>query len=101
MADDFEIPEKYLTTKKGDDFLFEDGNVQQSEKRFLIFGTKYNLQMLSGNKEWFVDGTFKSCPDNFYQIFTVHCLDNEITVPCIYALLPDKKQDTYVAFWEK
>ncbi|XP_075263998.1 uncharacterized protein LOC142355846 [Convolutriloba macropyga] len=99
-TDDFEIPEKYLTTKKGDDFLFGDGNVQQSEKRFLIFGTEYNLQLLSDNKQWFVDGTFKSCPDNFNQIFTVHCLDNGITVPCIYALLPDKKQDTYVAFWE-
>ena len=33
-TDDFEIPEKYLTKKKGDDFLFEDGNVQQSEKGF-------------------------------------------------------------------
>ena len=29
-TDDFEIPEKYYY--KGDDFLFEDKNVQQSEK---------------------------------------------------------------------
>ena len=32
-SDKFEIPEKYLTTKKGDSFLFEVGSVQESRKR--------------------------------------------------------------------
>ena len=42
------------------------------------------IQFVIAN-QWFVDGTFKNCPDNFYQVSTVHCLDNGITVPCIYA----------------
>ena len=33
-SDNFEIPQKNLTTKKDDDFLFEDGNIQQWEKSF-------------------------------------------------------------------
>ena len=43
---------------------------------------------------------FESSPDYFYHISTLPCVNNGITVPCISALLPDKKQDTYVPFWE-
>ena len=90
-SDDLELLEKNLSTKNCDNFLFKDGNLQQSEQRFLIFGTEYNLQLLRDNKQWFVERTFKSCADNFYQIFFVHCPDNGITLLCIYALLPHKK----------
>ena len=42
----------------------------------------------------------KAVPTNSIRFILCINLDNGKTVPFIYALLPDKKQDTYVAFWE-
>ncbi len=96
---DFVVPSEFMHTKKGVEFLLEDGTVEETGKRFLVFATNDNLEMLEDNRHWFVDGTFKSCPENFYQVYTIHWFVNGTTFPCVYALLPDKKQETYCALW--
>ena len=63
---EFYIPYEYMKTKRGDDFLLEDSNVPETGKRLLVFATNANLDLMSKHKEWFVDGTFNSCPENFY-----------------------------------
>jgi hypothetical protein len=48
-----------------------------------------------------VDGTFKTVPSLFYQLFTIHVLiqqGDQIVSPTIYALLIDKSQLTYTRF---
>ncbi|XP_006814764.1 uncharacterized protein LOC102805415 [Saccoglossus kowalevskii] len=48
---------------------------------------------LPGN--WFADGTFKVVRELFYQLYTMHALMEQYTVPCLYALLPNKQEATY------
>jgi len=47
-----------------------------------------------------VDGTFKVSPDIFYQVFTLHVLVQGVTIPAVYALLPNKSKETYSRFWQ-
>ena len=62
----FDIPEKYLS------FCLHDSGKEDSE-RFLILGNMENLNALcSHSKVWLCDGTFKICPSQFYQLYTVH-----------------------------
>lgn len=67
----------------------------------LIFSTRINLQLLARSDHWFADGTFKTVPHLFYQLYTLHGLQNNIAVPLVFALLPDKNKATYVKFLRK
>lgn len=47
--------------------------------------------------DWFADGTFKTSPLIFSQVYTIHVLIKEnIIIPTIYALLPNKTEETYI-----
>ena len=61
----FEIPDRFKQF-----CLFDSG--KQDTERILIFGDLENLNALKlYNKTWLVDGTFKICPSQFYQLYTV------------------------------
>ena len=79
--------------------FLEDSVVPGTEMRYLVFTTSKRIDVLNSYGHWCIDGTFKSCPENFCQVITVHCFDGGTTFPCIYALLPDERQDTYNAIW--
>ncbi|GFQ94595.1 uncharacterized protein TNCT_497681 [Trichonephila clavata] len=54
----------------------------------------------------FLDGTFKSCPNQFAQIYTIHAYlkstDTETNVySALFAFLPDKRQATYIAMFQE
>ena len=100
-SDNFEIPQKNLTTKKDDDFLFDDGNIQQWEKRFWswehnstcncsVTTNKILLMELSKAVRQLLSDLYIALPRQW------NFSDMQI---CIVA--GQKKQDTYVAFWEK
>ena len=95
----FVLPIEYTVTSSGEQFLLFDSGVED-ENRILIFGTKRMVEFMTGYKQWFIDGTFKVCPDIFYQLFTVHVLVQDNVLPCLYGLLPNKSKDTYCRFWE-
>ena len=40
-------------------------------------------------------------PEKFFQIYTLHSLVQDRIIPCIYALVPDKSEDTYFRFLEE
>ena len=88
------LPERYQVTKAGEQFLNFDSGVGDN-KRILIFATQQGIHFLSNNSHWFMDGTFKLCPEIFYQIYTIHALNNNQVFPCVFALLPNKNEDTY------
>lgn len=43
--------------------------------------------------------TFKMCPEIFFQLLIVHAKFNERTLPCVYALLPNKRKETHDALY--
>ena len=60
-----------------------------------MFSFKTNLQSLSSIDALYVDGTFKSVPKFFHQLFTIHGLSNGHYVPLAYFLLASKHQTSY------
>lgn len=96
---ELEVPEDFQKTEKYDLFLlFDSGKV---EERMLIFATKENLKELSNSQHCFVDGTFDIVPNIFSQLFSIHCIKNTKIIPLVYALLPNKKQTTYIKLLTK
>lgn len=102
------IPDRFRKTLAGENFLlydsFEDANAvtdlddeetNENEHigRVLIFATKQNLCVLAKSKVWYVDGTFKTSPTIFYQLFAVmgsvsHTVDGtakDSVFPLVYA----------------
>ena len=91
---DLELPEGCTRTLAGEQFLlFDNGAV---EDWILLFSTDSLLLTLETPLDWFCDGTFKVVPGLFYQLFTIHAMTNGHIVPCVFALLPNKQQVTYV-----
>ena len=75
-----EIPRKFKQTLAGEMFLLYDlfEHEEENETRIIIFSTRSNLKRLSRAKEWHADGTFKSSPSIFFQLFTI--LGSEIQI---------------------
>lgn len=80
-----------LTTNKGEHFLL----VNDPVTNIVIFSTFTNLRFLSTCSRAYVDGTFKSVPSLFLQLFTIHGYRNNNYVPLVFCLLPSKKKSTY------
>ena len=53
------------------------------------------MKVLAEAETLFFDGTFHTCPEIFYQIFTVHAFKNGQQFPLAYCLLPDKTRSSY------
>lgn len=96
---EFEIPIKYTNTTRNEEFLlFDSGKI---ESRMLLFGTKKFVDLMKSNRNWYVDGTFKKCPDVFCQIYTLHVIIKNKSIPVIYGLLPNKSKETYFKLFQK
>ena len=87
------IPEEYRYLDNGDKFLLYDSG-EDCPDRILVFGTEAGLDDLEKNKEWGCDGTFKCNPEIYYQLFTLHVVIKNISIPRIFVLLPGKSQVT-------
>ncbi|CAG7723693.1 unnamed protein product [Allacma fusca] len=90
------IPVEYMQidiSGKTKEFLLYDSG--KSETRVLIFGTNSSLRLLELAPQVFGDGTFKTAPKLFQQLYTLHGIVNGSTLPLIYILLPNKEYLTY------
>jgi hypothetical protein len=87
--EDINLPEYFTVTNKSEPFLFFDRG--PTSDRFLIFATKDNLEFLKYCEVWLVDGTFKSSPVLFHQLF----VRGHSTFPLVFMLLPKKDTNTY------
>jgi hypothetical protein len=119
-----EIPDEYQRTVLGERFLLsdsgppdeedEDSDVEEEEAgvqeeepeapRTIVFATRKNLELLCESAVWFVDGTFKTSPGIFAQVFTISGLrkrtsnratEEVVALPLVYALLSGKEQERY------
>lgn len=93
----FDDLKKVQIPKKFNHFLLGD---YIGDTRIIVFGTEQGCQLLESLSEFFIDGTFKSCPKPFSQLLIIHGdrqgpSHETNTVPLIFALMPDKKQHSY------
>ena len=93
-AQDMVIPDAYQTTSQGERFLQYDSG-RGDPQRMLIYSTNRNLDNLQESRHWFLDGTFKTVPSVFYQLYTIHFERHHQIYPSVYCLLLNKRQDTY------
>lgn len=100
---DIDIPINLRQTIRGEQFLARD--IEYGEEKMLIFCTTSNLQHLQNANYWIVDGTFKTVPILFQQLYTVHALvggnDNATIFPMVYALMTNKSEESYLRFFQE
>ncbi|GFG40094.1 hypothetical protein Cfor_10981, partial [Coptotermes formosanus] len=60
-----------------------------------MFSRKTNSQFLSSIDVLYVDGTFRSVPKFFHQLFTIHGLNSSHCVPLAFFLQANKHQTSY------
>lgn len=75
-----------------------------NETRIILFCNEDSRELITKTSEFFMDGTFKSCPSPFTQLFTVHGDVNSSTetngvVPMLFALMSNRKADSYVVLF--
>ena len=90
-----DLPQAYRTTTNGDPFLVYDSGVGD-EKRIFIFASQDALQFLADSKHWYANGTFKVCPEIFFQLYTVYGQCDGRIFPCVFSLFPNKKTKTLI-----
>ena len=67
----------------------------------LLLTTDANLDFLCESVRWCGDGTFKAAPKLWTQLYTIHGQKNGYTVPCVFALLPNKRKEPYNLVFSK
>ncbi|CAF1501616.1 unnamed protein product [Adineta ricciae] len=92
---DNRISDELKKTHRGDNFILHE------DDKLIIYTTSSNLSVLKICKHWFADGTFKVCPDDFYQLFTLHGLLKSQVVPLVYGLLIGKSASDYSQFFKR
>ncbi|CAM4988812.1 unnamed protein product [Rotaria socialis] len=92
--DDVNVEGVWSKTLNGEQFVFNNS-------KHPIFGTLESLKQLSTNDHdhLFFDGIVKSCPNPFYQLYSVHSTNVELSTPKLYILLPAKKGPTYISMF--
>ncbi len=92
----FVVPAQFTTTINGDNF-YKD--FQMGEERILLFVTDANIINLRNASVWIMDGTFKTVPTIFKQLYTIHAPINNRNdskiVPLLYALMSSKSEELY------
>ena len=64
------IPENMKKTLDNSDFLIKDSTINNN--RTLIFTTIANINQLEQSTLWLMDGIFKTVPNIFRQLYTIH-----------------------------
>ena len=86
---DLVIPNEFKKTCNGEDFLLYDS---EGDKKTIIFSTHRNLRHLAQSQHWYADGTFKTVPPLFTQLYTIHGIFNNNIVPLVFVLMSEKNR---------
>jgi len=85
-------------TISGESFLFIRKFIE-ADSFLVVFTTNANLDHLANSYHWIMDGTFKSSPTLFSQIYTIHGFignqENGRSFPLVYSLLSSKTELLY------
>lgn len=102
-SEDVCFDENCLKMSDGRSFLLADCAV--GKERIMIFCSEQGKEMMKETKIFFMDGTFRSCSRQFTQLYTIHVdlgstQDETNIAPVIFALLPNKRTETYIKMFE-
>lgn len=82
------------------------GHYTEGDICVIVFTTKNNCRLLNTASYWLMDGTFKSSPTPFVQIYSIHAVvgttdeGTDKVVPLVYGLLSHKTEKSYSIFFE-
>jgi hypothetical protein len=90
---------KWRMSLNNQDFIIID----HFNPQFITFDTAQSLQDLCEAEHVFMDGTFKSAPSPFSQLYTIHIEStvSNSTVPVVYSFLPNKTKSTYILLFNE
>ena len=98
-SEDMIIPDDLRKLPNGDDFLLADKT--SIDGRVLIFGTVSMMKKLCAEDAVvYADGTFKACPKDFAQLFTVHVEVSNYVVPALYCIMTNRTAKLYTILLE-
>ena len=87
---------RHRTTLSGVNWF---NRIIDGDDQILIFVTEENMRILANARNWLCDGTFRTVPRYFEQLYTIHCCyyinDNKKFFPMIFALMTSKSQALY------
>ena len=79
-----------------------DSGYHETTRRSFLWGTECNAEAIVDSDNWIMDGTFKSAPNLFTQLFTIHGLfPDGYRLPLFYGLLPGKTTTLYKNLFEE
>ena len=96
---DLQLDPNKVHSLKGVPMLLHDN--KDEERQIIMFWTQQNLDKLWECPSWYVDATFKSSPQLFYQGLSIHGEiahyedGNPWTFPCVYICLTRKDEGLY------
>lgn len=92
-----------LRIVEGEHFFIKDRDV--GTEKILIFSTVSNLVHLQKSEIWIMDGTFKTVPRLFHQLYSIHGFvgtgENKSIMPLVFALMTSKSQECYSALFQE
>jgi hypothetical protein len=82
----------------GDGVRFFQSAISLADFNILIFATDADLGRVAAARRIFLDGTFRTVPRAYYQLFTVHAeVTTNYVPPLVYMLMTRKTQESYEA----
>jgi hypothetical protein len=73
-----------MKTEDDENFLVSDGKVDK--ERVLIFASKTGLEILSKTVQWHANGTFKTAPKMFQQVYIIFGFYKDKLFTCAYSV---------------
>ena len=85
---------------KGEESVCIGDVVLSGGRRILLFSSDAHLKILAKAQQILVDGTFRITPSLWTQTFIISAqVTSNVFVPVVFALLPDKKRESYDAMF--
>ena len=99
-----DVPTHLCRTLNGSQqFLAKE--IELDEEYMMIFCTTANLQYLQDAKFWLMDGTFRTVPTLFQQLYTIHVPvggeANSRILPMVYVLMTSRSEEMYKRLFEE
>jgi hypothetical protein len=100
--EELNVPQEFRETLSGEIFLVKNTDVISD--KVLLFTTVSNLRKLSEAQFWIMDGTFKTVPTVFTQLYSIHAPvgpeDRNRILPLAYSLMSSKSMECYKTLFQ-